>query len=242
MKLPTDVAADTGVIHATAVWDGTDPATTLRIRDDTPKSESDRACLEWARARADVIVTSGRNLREEPALDHRVAGPRAEDWVRWRAETLGRAEPARSVVLTRSGELDPAHPFWRRSHRPLVLAPPGAAAPLAERLGACQVEVIERTESGLRDALALLRDEWGLATVLVETGPSTSRELYREPVRVDELLLSTWRGEALDPALRGGAFVARSEVERLFGAPLDSQEIREPSGPWRFERFRREIA
>lgn len=228
-----------GVLHVTAVWRrGTGEWVTIRIEERTPKSEHDFFVLNLCRARADAIVTSGKNLREEHGLRHDLAGPGrvAEALASWRRR-LGKTEPPISLVLTSGRGLDPGHPLFRSGTRPLgYTSPEGRDRLAAVREGG--VEVVADPDAGLRSAIAFLRHERDAATIAVETGPSTSRELYDPPVLVDELLVSVYEG-ALDEALQGGTFLSQEDLEARFAQPEPSFRVRSKGGCWSFRRYLR---
>ncbi len=226
-----------GVVHVAAVWESPAGAFhNMRIVADTPESPTDAWVLALARARADAIVTTGKILREEPSLRFELAAGPDASLSDWRGERLGRATPPWVVVLTGGGELDPAHPALR-GERVLVLTGRERAAEVAARLADLSAEVIGRERPGLLDALALLRGERGLATAVVEAGPSTASVLYEAPGRVDELLLSVCRAPELAGGVRGDPFPSRAMLERAGLGRVSRRDRDEPSGPWSFERF-----
>ncbi|MEM8998176.1 MAG: hypothetical protein AAGF23_25560, partial [Acidobacteriota bacterium] len=206
--------ARTGILHPTSVWRGPggDAAQgmTLRIGDQTPTSEWDLFALSLARARADAIVTSGRILRTEATVDHGLAGPGTLPGAlaAWRRRS-GRDRPPISLIMTKGGELDLNHPFFRRSGRVVVYTGEAGAWRLDSRAADAGVEVEVDAEPSVRAALRFVRGAFGCATVSVEAGPSITRGLYEDPITVDELLLSTYLGDTLPTAARGGRQVAR---------------------------------
>lgn len=225
--------APPGVLQVAAVWsDPADALVSLRIAARTPRSETDGFCLALARARCDAIVTTGRILREEPGVRH-VLPP---DLAAWRRERRGCPDPPRSVVLTGRPDLDLEHPLLRDAAGALVVSSPAAAAGLRERADPARIEVVARAAPSLRDTLALLRDERGLASVCVEAGPSSSAALYDAPLAVDELMLSVFRGERIDDSVRGGRFVAADRLAEHF-TERHACECREESGTWLFRRL-----
>jgi len=228
------------VVHVTAVWrpERSTPRT-LRIGPRTPRSALDRLVLAWARARADAVLTSGRNLRAEPELSLAHPGGESGPLGRWRRETLAREAPAWVAVLTRTGDVDLRHPALAPGRRRLLFTGAAAAAGLTGAARRAGVEIRPRLRPGPRDAVACLRRELGARTVLVELGPSTSRLLYRRPCRVDELLLAEYRGPAPPAEVLGGAFLDAERIEALLGPPRARCAREEPSGPWRFTRYRR---
>src|SRR5262249_32038885 len=155
--------------------------------------------LLTARARADAIVATGEILRRERQLVHEPlanAGLAA-----WRRSVLGDADPPLSVVLTRGLALDFEQPLFRAATQGLIFT--GAAA--ARRLGPRprrNLEVVGPPAPSLRAALAFLRGERGCRTIDVEAGPSSTAELYEDPLAVDELMLSIYEEKPLPVALR----------------------------------------
>ncbi len=237
-----DLQAPPGVLHVTAVWqDAGGRLFTLRIGASTPRSATDAFVLGVARARCDAVVTTGRILRDEPEVLHRLP----DDLAAWRRQRLGRREPPLTVVLTARHDVDLAHPLLAR--RALVVTSRDAAPRLVARVREAGrgdgIEVVGRTAPSLRDLLSFLREERGLADVCVEAGPATTAALYTEPPCVDELMLSVYLGSALPRGVRGGAFLGPGVLERVFPEPESlCRRFRrdEPeSGPWLFCRHRR---
>eukprot|EP00741_Cyanophora_paradoxa_P019355 tig00021127_g18683.t1 len=198
---------------------------TLRQCERTPRSDHDFFVLNYVRAFADGIVTSGKNLREEPRLRYALAGPAAEGLLDWRVRTLGKTGPQLVLVLTRgqdpAGLLSHAM-FTAASDRPIVpvLFCPAAAAPRLEAAAAERelrhVRVVGAERPSIAAAVAYLRAA-GCGAVSVEAGPSTSRELHAARA-VDTLLLSVYHAPAIapdvvDPAL---AFVPRAAIDDAF--------------------------
>ncbi len=240
-----DPAAARGVLHVMSCWsapDGTLRA--IRIAPGSPQSGTDRFVLSAARARADAIVTTGKTLRDEPAVEH---GPIVRDaalrraLAAWRSECAGRVVPARSVVLSSGRDLDLAHPILAGASGALISTGEEAAAALRERAAQAEknLEVIGRARPGLRDTVSFLRRERGFETVLVEAGPSTALELYRAPVGVDELLLSIYEESRLEEPLIGPAFLPLARLGDLFARQCTPHRTLEESGRWSFRRLRR---
>ena len=90
----------------------------LEINQSTPRSAHDRFALDLARARADVIVTTGAILRAEPRLAYELASDRAEAAVR-ELRRLG-VDKARIEVLPAT-EPDPA--LTAAEQRQVVITP-----------------------------------------------------------------------------------------------------------------------
>jgi len=227
--LPEEV----GVLHVAAVWRAPSGAhRVIRIGPGAPNSDTDTFALSLARARADVIVTTGRILREEPRVTHELLPiPERSDLVAWRRLRLGRAEPARSAVLSRGRALDLDHPLFRAATRPWILTGPEAAARLAEPAAARGIETLALEPLDLRHALEALRER-GMRCISIEAGPDTALDLYAEPLAVDELMLSVYSG-SLPPQRVGGAFPGATQLETLL--PRSSELTR--VGEWSFRRF-----
>jgi riboflavin biosynthesis pyrimidine reductase len=229
-----------GVLHGAAVFRTTlDRLAILRINAQTPVSPTDAFVLALSRARADVILTTGQNLRDEPDAHARLSGG-AEAWLaRWRRDVCGLVAPARLAVLTGSGDIDLAHPAMRGSDRPLVLTTPRGRAELEARSEGADVESIVGDGFDVRDWIALLRDERDFQTVLIEAGPSTARHLYAAPGLVDELVLSICPTDSVVQAVRGPEFVSEAAIAAVGLACVHETERLEPSGRWSFQRQRR---
>ena len=205
-----DLLEPAGVVHVTSAWSDPDGRLfALRIGPDTPRSATDFFALEVARARADAIVTTGQILRDEPGLTNALRDP---ELVAWRRERLGKPGPPLTLVLSRGADLDRSHPLFATS------------------------EVSVRNAS-LRDSLGWLRDERGITSVAIESGPSTIRALYEQPLGVDELMLSICRRPVLPERVRGGELFDLSALDRLFDQRSECTR-EEESGAWSFLRFR----
>ena len=121
-----DWCTATGRLHVAAIHAASERV--LAIGPAAPPSETDRFVLGLARARADVIVTTGSILRAEPELVHRFAEtPQADAaFAAWRRSVLGRADPPRLLVLSASGDLPKAHPAFAASTGASFVAPSSA--------------------------------------------------------------------------------------------------------------------
>lgn len=213
----TEIGRGPRVLHVAAVADmpgGRRPV--LRVDADTPSSDTDAFVLEAARARVDAILTTGEILRREPGLRHDLS-PAA---LAWRRDTLGLAAPPLTVVLTRRPDEIQGHPLLRG--------------------GADERRHIESRAGSLRQAIERIEAVYAVRSTLIEAGPTTARELYRGPGRVDELLLSVCREPALPESGLLGEFASLEELEELFGAPARAWVDERDGGRWRFERYVRE--
>ena len=237
-----DWTAATGLLHVAAIHGPS--SRILAIGPASPPSPTDRFVLGLARARADVLVTTGSILRAEPGLVHCYAEQTADDRAlgEWRRRVLGAAAPPRLLVLSASGRFSCAHPalvsgagwIWttQEGAREIGDPPPGFS-----------VVAAPRGRDSAADAVAWLREE-RLATgrektILLEAGPSTTRAFYEEDAAapLDELLLSRFEG-TIPEAAEGPPFVSAEARQALLGAARSSCVVEEPSGRWIFERLR----
>ncbi len=231
-----------GVLHVAAVWrpPSADRNVVMRICDRTPRSEVDTLLLDLARARADAIVTTGRILREEPHLSHDLQG---KPGVRaalhaWRRQELSLSQPPWLLVLTSGRDLDPAHPAFHATARPIVFCPESSAAEVARRVGHASIEVVGHPVPDLRVAVDYLRYRRGSRRITIEAGPSTAAEVYRAPALVEELLLSVFLAGSIPDSLAGGELPPPAEIERVLGPQRAAFTVEESSGRWRFEHYR----
>jgi riboflavin biosynthesis pyrimidine reductase len=235
--LGDDPARAGRVLHVAAVCrDAEGVARVLRIGPETPKSAHDSFLLSLARARAEAIVTTGRILREEPALTHGLRGPPAlrAALSAWRRERLVLAHDPWLLVLSSGRALDPMHPAFHAPLRPVLYVPSAAAAGLRERFADTDARVASVPQPTVRFALDHLR-RLGARRITLEAGPSTARELYDEPVGVDELWLATYEG-APPEALLGEPFASEARLRAALPEAGPPAFRDEPSGRWRFER------
>lgn len=236
-----EMRAPAGVIHVTAVGrvesGGLD---VIAIGPGAPTSATDFFLLNLCRARADAIVTTGRILRSEPDVHHGLqgAGDEPSMLAAFRRETLGKTRAPRSVVLTSGLDLDLAHPMFHGPRPTLVATGPAGAAALRLRGAEADLEIAELPRPDLRAVVEMLARE-GCGTICVEAGPATSLDLYRAPLAVDELVLSTWEERVLPESLRAGRFLAGHDLEALLPRHGPVAERIEESGRWSFRRLRR---
>lgn len=225
------------VLHVCAVWqDPQGRLEALRVGPGAPASETDAEILARARASCAGILTSAANLRAEAALDHRLS----PDWLaRWRSGpggSPGAAGPG-SAVLTRRGDVDPAHPVFAGPGPARIVTGPEGARRLADPADQRGIVLDVLPEVDPRRAVTHLVDRVGWRPLAIELGPSTARRLYDPPCLVDALWLSRLDTPELDPSQRTGELLERTRLEALLGAPIAREERREASGTWVFERF-----
>lgn len=259
---PVDWSRQEGLLQVVAIAAST--RAVIALGPAAPASETDRFVLGVTRARADLVLTSGANLRAEPGLLHRFSDDPGEDGAlqRWRRERLGRDRPPGLGVLSRSGRIPADHPALRFASAGFVWTSRSGRARLGRRVGS--LEVIDASEEAAVGAGAASRRAEGLAgaiahalssgagTVLLEAGPTLTRALYPVPRRadvaeeppaeppasLDELLLSCFEG-TLDPSAVGPAFASEAAVRARFPDLPSERRMEESSGSWRFLRYRR---
>jgi len=243
-----------GLLHVTAIAERGEAV--LAIGPDAPSSATDRFVLGFARARADLILTTGAILRSEPALRHDYAEDEEmqASFRAWRRNLSGAEESASLIVISRSGDFDVAHPALRAAIGGMVWTSKAGRRKLGPRVGRLSVEVgISDDAKDAKDLdgedqvpslgrmLRVVRSRFEARTILLEAGPTIAREFYRTSEaggpRVEELLLSRFEGELASAAL-GPRFEPLSKVSRHFRGTPTSVCFEEPSGVWRFERYR----
>lgn len=235
------LADPAGVIHVAAV--GREPdgeLVVLEINQATPRSAHDRFALDLARARADVIVTTGAILRAEPGLRYELASDRADALHTWRMDQLGRPTPPLVVVLTGREDIDLDHPTLHGWAQPWIFTNVDCAKALHGRLPR-HVGLAGVPSPDLQTLVEWARRRFDARTITIEAGPTTTRPLYQsgeEPGLVDELMLSVFEG-TIPSAARGGRFASERTLERCFTRRHEGDVVQEESGPWRFVRLLR---
>ncbi len=135
----------------------------LRITPETPKSAYDQFSLMVARARADAILTSGRNLRLEPTGTHVLSGPGTlpAALAAWRQERLGKTSPPHLLVLTRGEDLDLDHPALKIPARVFIFTGEEAAFTLESRAADRGIEVVGVPDPSLPRRSTSSAASWG---------------------------------------------------------------------------------
>jgi riboflavin biosynthesis pyrimidine reductase len=224
-----------GVVQVAAVFEDGDAWRVLKIGAGAPTSPTDAFVLALSRARADAIVVTGKILRDEPQLRYALEGEIGADLHAWRRAVLGRVEPPRLLVLSRSVDLDPDHPALHGWATPIVITSTAGAKDAAD-LG---VRVVGLHDPSLEAAIAWARTELSARTITIEAGPSTARTLYEGPVAaIDELMVSIADGP-VEASARGGALVSGARARALLPEFSGGAPVSEPSGRWRFFRLTR---
>lgn len=238
----TDLASARGILHASAVWRSPDGGLfNLNINVDTPPSRHDRFVLNLARARADVIITTGKVLREEPSVTPTLIGSPEEvaPLVEWRRLSLDLEELPMALVLTSGRSLDLDHPFFHSPVPVTVFTGKEAASGIIPEALERSIDVVGHAAPSIAAAVEFVRQELGCTTVAIEAGPSTSLQLYRPALMVDELLLSQFLGPVLPQSVQGIPFLDSVAIEAAFPVSSKPYLVDEPSGPWLFRRWTR---
>jgi riboflavin biosynthesis pyrimidine reductase len=232
-----------GVIHPTAVWhpEGDDGGMdrcyrVLKIETETPRCHHDAFALSLCRARADAIVTTGKNLRAEPTLTHAPLGsPKTrEALAAWRRRRGKEGVPV-ALVLSSGRDLDLDHPLFQESAEAVVFTGEKGVARLKAAAKTRGIRVVSDPFPDIRRAVAWLQRQ-GHGTISIEAGPSTSVELYKPPLMVEEVLLSVYRGP-LAEALRGGEFLPPDRLKQAFPHVSAAYPVVTQDGEWRFYRY-----
>ncbi len=230
----------TGLIEAVETWQG-DRGQYLKLRSDreTPRCHHGRLASNLARARADAILTSQTVLRRHPTLDHRLQGPGRSGvaLTEWRSARLGKPEPPVTLVLASGDNLDLDHPVLHHWTRPVVFTTRQAQWQLESRAVDLGVEVVGVDEPTVHNAVDFLRRAFGAATIALEL--EDSRALYRDPVIVNEVLLTTCQTPQVNPVAVDPPFLTAEELVRRFPRHGKPYRIQAGDDPWRLQRFRR---
>lgn len=251
---PVDWTRAAGCLHVAAI--DASSGDVIAIGPAAPRSPTDRFVLGFARARADVILTTGSILRSEPDLVHRYSEDAEEQagWAAWRRDVLGRAESPRLLVLSASGRFPLDHPALTSARGWIWTTEVGAAhlegAPSGLEIVTAPATLSDPVSAAVDFALSEQASASGTpdrVTVSVEAGPTAAARLYAprdeavdaQSAGVDELLLSCFEG-TLSEAARGPSFVAASLRSRRLGSVRSAVRVDEASGAWTFERYRAE--
>lgn len=221
-----------GLLQVMAVANRTDGSlAAMRIGPQTPSSATDQFSLEIARARADIILTSGAILRSEPDLIHAI-GPAVEAW---RREVLRKTEPPEIIFISRGHGFPFDHPALRQPGATLATGattPDGFMAEIRKR------GIRHRTLSG--NSPRRLVDELlsrQARTITLECGPSTASQFYQGRLQVQELMLSWCQGFELPERLDAGEVASLAQLRQHFGSPRSDYTTDESAYPWRFSRW-----
>ena len=222
-----------GVLHSTSVArDAAGAHRVIRIDGKNPKSVGDALTLCLTRARAGAVVVSGAVLRAEPELvfDLSLAGEDAPSLREIRRARHGET-PLALFVLTGRG-IPWTHPAIAAAAAVTIVTSREATFDPAP----AHVSIARLDAPSVRGAVALARASH--ETVAIEAGPRASAALYETPIAVDELLLCRYEGPTLDDARLVDAMPVADDPATSFGALRSETRREEPSGPWRYTRYR----
>jgi riboflavin-specific deaminase-like protein len=158
-------------------------------------SKADKARLHEVRARHDAIL-AGRGTVAADTMSMRLSG---ETLRRARIEKGKSAEPLR-VVVSNAGKFDPAWNIFQYRGSALAVfsttrMPPQTRAAIAPL---CDLHLFESPAVPLRAALAILRADYGVKSLVCEGGGELLRSLAAEDL-LDEIHLT------IAPVIFGGA-------------------------------------
>lgn len=227
------------VSHSAAAWHdpASDKLTAIRINEYGPKSELDFLSLHIARARADAIIITGKILRDEPTLEYDLrADTRWGDALhQWRERRWGLWEPPWLLILTGSGEVDPAHPALHGWVNPVIFTSDRTAE---RHLADSPIPVVADEAPDIRKAIRHLQISKDCQCISIEAGPSTALGLYDKPTVVNELLLSVNLDKTLDHRAKGQAVIELGKLRHRFGAETSVTHSQQGQH-WSFHRLQR---
>ena len=237
-----ELREDGGVVQVSSAWRDTQGILrSLKIGAHAPRSETDAFALGLARARADVIVTTGQILRHEPHLQHRIGSEAGLDFSAWRRDRLGRTQPPLVAVLTSGRSIRWDHPVFSGPSPVLLFTHEAQGRILSKEARSREVEVIGTEEPSLRALLQWLTARPAMRTVTLEVGPSSMASLSSDgflPDSIREWMLSVCLSPSISEIGLGDPWPDLSEA-RNGGLRLQSDHrSEEESGPWAFQRFR----
>ena len=157
-------------------------------------SESDKFMMALLRGIADVVIVGAGTVRvgsHHEWTSRRVEPSLADVFAAWREE-LGLSAQPTTIVVTASGNLDPAHPGLSAPDVPVIVAttPTGAARLRSRPLPAnMTVEAIGSDDRVPAGAILELAQRTGARLALCEGGPHLFGELLAARL-VDELFLT----------------------------------------------------
>lgn len=170
-----------------------DGATAVAGRTGTLGGPADKAIFMYLRSLADVVMVGAETVRAEG-----YGTVKADERIRAERTARGQAPAAAMAVVTRSLRLNwESRLFTEATQRPFVIAPADADAEATR--AAEKLATVVRAGTGsvdLAEALRVLRQEHGVASVLCEGGPTLNTQLAAG--LLDQLCLT------VSPALVGG--------------------------------------
>ena len=157
-------------------------------------SPTDRLLMGLLRALSDVVLIGGTVARRSGRLARTpdVVAPGAAPAFAKLRDALGLAPHPTTLILTASGDLDPAMPGFADRAAPVVIAAPDAVATRLARAGFGRnvtVEALPATGAEAVPSAIDLAGSLGARLVVSEAGPGVFGDLLRAG-RVDELFLT----------------------------------------------------
>lgn len=231
------------VLHVAAVSPTGGARRVLRIVEQTPRSAIDNLLLHATRAWADIVLTSGKILRDEPDLCFDLGGPSPAAADTLRASRSKRTSaPLRIGVLSSGSGLHAGMEVWKGPGQFILLTDGEGAHRSAQWAARAGVEVAVLDPVGPRTAVQWATAQAGVARsgprVSVEFGASSSVHLYGDPKTatpslVDLLILSEYLG-VVPGSVLGARFLPGVDLERRYAGGVVAR-----SGDWRFGRWTR---
>ncbi|HBG01841.1 MAG TPA: hypothetical protein DDW87_09755, partial [Firmicutes bacterium] len=159
-------------------------------RPGSPGSPFDRSTMNVIRGHFDAVLAGGNTIRQHP---YYLGVPCELENAR---KQKGLASQPLTVVLTRSGRLDPVSPLFTRAPRlPVVITSPAGAQRMAPSVKAkANIEILQNSTP--HQIITLLRQKYQVRRLLVEGGPSVNYQFMHARL-LDELFLT------LHPSLIG---------------------------------------
>ena len=153
-------------------------------------SPFDRSTMNVIRSHFDAVLAGGTTIRQHP---YYLGVPSELENAR---EKKGLASQPLTVLLTRSGRLDPASPVFAKAPRlPVVITSPAGAERMAPPIRAkANIEILQNSTP--HQIITLLRQKYQVGRLLVEGGPSVNYQFMQARL-LDELFLT------LHPSLIG---------------------------------------
>lgn len=153
-------------------------------------SAFDRRTMGVIRSHFDAVLAGGNTIRLHP---YYLGVPSALESVR---TEKGLASQPLTVLLTRSGNLDPASPLFEKAPRtPIIITSTAGAKNLPQPLQEqARVEIMDNPDP--QSIIALLQETYQVRRLLVEGGPSVNYQFMQAKL-LDELFLT------LHPSLIG---------------------------------------
>ncbi|MGI6159946.1 MAG: RibD family protein [Limnochordia bacterium] len=185
-------------------------------------SAFDLQTMQVIRSHFDAVLSGGNTVRQHPYY----LGVSAE--LEHARKERGLASQPLSVVLTRSGSLNPGTPLFKNPPRPpIVLTGAAGAASLAPEIKAkAAVDIME--ELSPSSICQLLFQKYGVRRLLVEGGPSVNYQFMQAQL-LDELFLTlapTLVGLRTDLTLAMGSEVlAKPREAELVSLNQHGQEL-----------------